>query len=98
MVVDEGTIWTPETLQKIDAITKSLDGWDYDARVDERKHARERLEKEGKLTQGRDQRASSIGRFPPYPVNHDAGALDHAPVDARRRQMEKDGHDLRASS
>ena len=38
VVVEQGTIWTPETLAKIDAITKSLDGWDYDARTDERKH------------------------------------------------------------
>ena len=61
LTVDEGTIYTPETLQKIDAITKSLDGWDYDARIDERKAEKQRLQKEGKKTQGRDQRASSTG-------------------------------------
>src|SRR5262249_15024680 len=48
--VDEGTIWTPENLQKIASITKSLDGWDYDARSDERKAEKKRLEADTKKT------------------------------------------------
>ncbi len=89
VVVDEGTIWTPETLSKIDAITKSLDGWDYDPRSDERKHAREQLEAEKRLTRP-EIRAELDRRFPPYPVNHDAvRSITH--LSARVVQMEKDG-------
>ena len=64
--VDKGTIYTPETLQKIDAITKSLDGWDYDARIDERKAEKQRLQKEGKKTKPRSTR-SSTGCSRPIP-------------------------------
>ena len=89
VVVNEGTIYTPETLQKIDAITKSLDGWDFDARSDERKAARVELEKAGKLS--RDEiRVELDKRFPPYPVNHDqVRALTH--LSTRVVQMDKDG-------
>ena len=89
VVVEQGTIWTPETLAKIDAITKSLDGWDYDARADERKHLRAELEREGRL--GRDEiRAELDRRFPPYPVNHDhVRSITH--LSSRVVQMEKDG-------
>ncbi|HXZ84886.1 MAG TPA: MMPL family transporter [Myxococcota bacterium] len=87
--VDEGTIYTPEDLQKIDAITKSLDGWDYDARLDERKAERERLQKAGGKT--RQEIAALLDReFPPYPVNHDTvRSLTH--LSTRVVQMEKDG-------
>jgi predicted RND superfamily exporter protein len=89
VVVKDGTIWTPDTLQKIDAITKSLDGWDYDARTDERKHAREELEAEKRLTSA-EIKAELDRRFPPYPVNHDAvRSITH--LTARVVQMEKDG-------
>ncbi len=89
LVVKDGTIWTPETLGKIDAITKSLDGWDYDARIDERKHAREELEAEGRLTNAEIKKELDR-RFPPYPVNHDAvRSITH--LTARVVQMEKDG-------
>jgi predicted RND superfamily exporter protein len=87
--VDEGTIYTPESLQKIAEITKSLDGWDYDARLDERKAERERLQKAGGKTR---QEITAIldRRFPPYPVNHDTvRSLTH--LSTRVVQMEKDG-------
>ena len=89
VVVKDGTIWTPETLAKIDAITKSLDGWDYDARTDERKHAREELEAEKRLSRA-EIRTELDRRFPPYPVNHDAvRSITH--LSARVVQMDKDG-------
>ena len=87
--VDEGTIYTPENLAKIDAITKSLDGWDYDARVDERKAEKERLQKAGGKT--RQEIAAELDRrFPPYPVNHDqVRSITH--LSTRVVIMEKDG-------
>jgi predicted RND superfamily exporter protein len=89
VVVENGTIWTPDTLAKIDAITKSLDGWDYDARTDERKHARKELEASGALT--RDEiRAELDRRYPPYPVNHDqVRSLTH--LSTRVVEMDKLG-------
>jgi predicted RND superfamily exporter protein len=89
LVVDEGTIYTPENLAKIDAITKSLDGWDYDARTDERKAEKERLQKDGKETRA-EIAAELDRRFPPYPVNHDqVRSLTH--LSTRVVILEKDG-------
>ncbi|MFI5316987.1 MAG: RND family transporter [Myxococcota bacterium] len=86
--VDEGTIYTPENLAKIDEITKSLDGWDYDARTDERKAERERLQKAGKPRA--EINAELDRRFPPYPVNHDqVRSLTH--LSTRVVILEKDG-------
>jgi uncharacterized protein len=87
--VDEGTIYTPENLQKIAEITKSLDGWDYDPRTDERKAERERLQKQGGRTKA-EITALLDRKFPPYPVNHDTvRSLTH--LSTRVVQMEKDG-------
>jgi len=88
LVVDD-SIYTPENLAKIDAITKSLDGWDYDARGDERKVEKERLEKEAKKTRA-EITAELERRFPPYPVNHDqVRSLTH--LSTRIVILEKDG-------
>ena len=88
-VVDEGTIYTPENLAKIDAITKSLDGWDYDARTDERKAEKDRLTKEGKKTRA-EINAELDRLFPPYPVNHDqVRSITH--LSTRVVIFEKDG-------
>ena len=87
--VDEGTIYTPDDLQRIDRITKSLDGWDYDARTDERKAERERLQKAGGKTRA-EITAILDAKFPPYPVNHDqVRSLTH--LTTRVVMMEKDG-------
>ena len=89
LTVDEGTIYTPEILQKIDAITKSLDGWDYDARVDERKAEKQRLQAEGKKSKA-EINAELDRMFPPYPVNHDqVRSLTH--LSTRVVVMEKEG-------
>jgi predicted RND superfamily exporter protein len=87
--VGEGTIWTPDNLARIDSITKSLDGWDYDARLDERKAEKARLEAEGKKT--RTEINAELDRlFPPYPVNHDqVRSLTH--ISTRVVIVEKDG-------
>jgi predicted RND superfamily exporter protein len=89
LTVDEGTIYTPENLAKIDAITKSLDGWDYDPRTDERKAEKERLQKQGGKTR-QEISAELDRRFPPYPVNHDqVRSLTH--LSTRVVILEKDG-------
>lgn len=70
VVVEDGTIFTPEVIQKIDRITKELDGVGYDSRTDERNARRDQLEAEGEL--GPDEIITILDReFPPYPVNHD---------------------------
>jgi predicted RND superfamily exporter protein len=67
--VEEGTIFNPETLDKISRITRSLDGWDYESRVPERKALTRALEAQGVLS--RDEIEAEVDRrFPPYPVNH----------------------------
>jgi predicted RND superfamily exporter protein len=82
VVVKEGTIFTPETLQKIDRITKSIDGVGagdllppYDSQTDEREEYREVVEEKAE-EDGVELTAFSIikkldQKFPPYPVNHD---------------------------
>ncbi len=68
VVVKEGTIFTPEILQKIDAITKRLDGLGYDSQTDAREELRFELEE-------RELEPVEINKildqtYPPYPVNH----------------------------
>jgi predicted RND superfamily exporter protein len=82
VVVKEGTIFTPETLAKIDRITKSIDGVEagdqlpsYDSQTDARDEYRSVIEEEAEA-EGRELTAFQIIRrldqkFPPYPVNHD---------------------------
>ncbi len=69
VVVEHGTIFTPEHLQKIDQITKAVDGVGYDSKTEEREALREELEERGvayeKIQEDLDR------RYPPYPVNHD---------------------------
>jgi hypothetical protein len=47
LAVEEGTIFNPETLEKIGRITRSLDGWDYDAKVPERRAVKKMLHEIG---------------------------------------------------
>ena len=69
LVVKDGTIFTPETLQKIHRITRRLDGVGYESHTDERDEMRDELEEQGLLTQKETQKEIDI-RYPPYPVNH----------------------------
>jgi len=82
LVVKEGTIFTPETLQKIDRITKSIDGVEagpklpaYDSQTDARDEYRAKIEEQADAA-GEELTAFQIIKrldrvFPPYPVNHD---------------------------
>ncbi len=68
VVVEEGTIFTPEIIQKINRITRRLDGRGFESHTDEREELREQLEEEGlspkKILKALDE------AYPPYPVNH----------------------------
>jgi predicted RND superfamily exporter protein len=70
VVVKEGTIFNPTTLEKIHEVTRRLDGVGYNSHVDERDELRDQLEEKGNLSleQIRD---VLDRRYPPYPVNHD---------------------------
>ena len=69
VVVEEGTVFTPEVIGAISRITKRLHGEGYDSRTDEREERREELEDaevpNREIVKLLDQ------EFPPYPVNHD---------------------------
>ena len=68
LVVNEGTIFTPETLAKISEMTKRLDGLGYDSQSDERDEVQEELEELG-MDPASIRKELNI-RFPQYPVNH----------------------------
>ncbi|MAE96678.1 MAG: hypothetical protein CL910_18680 [Deltaproteobacteria bacterium] len=79
VVVEEGTIFTPEILQKIDRITKSIDGVEasdelpaYDSQTDARDELRDQWEEESEEEISAFKMIRRLDRkFPPYPVNHD---------------------------
>ena len=82
LIVKEGTIFTPETLAKIDRITKSIDGVEageqlpaYDSHTEERDELRTKIEEQAEAA-GEELTAFQIIKrldrvYPPYPVNHD---------------------------
>ncbi|MCP5071592.1 MAG: MMPL family transporter [bacterium] len=82
VVVKKGTIFTPETLEKLTRITHRLDGEGYDSQIGARNAYREQLEtslpNDAKLDTTRLIRILDR-KFPPYPVNHDrVQSLTHA--------------------
>jgi len=88
VIVRDGTIFTPERLQKIDAITKALDGIGYDSQTDARQALREQLEDQGLEHAEVSQRLDRA--YPPYPVNHDqVRSISHRST--RVIQIEPDG-------
>jgi len=88
IVVKDGNIFTPETLQKLAKITKAVDGVGFDSQNEKREELRAKLEASGltgeKLIKELDQ------VYPPYPVNHDqVRSLAHPST--RAVQIEPDG-------
>jgi predicted RND superfamily exporter protein len=74
VIVKDGTIFTPETLQKIARITNRLDGEGYDSQTGAREEARDRIE--DALDEDEELDTFALMRqldqiYPPYPVNHD---------------------------
>jgi hypothetical protein len=88
VVVKDGNIFTPETLQKIHEITRRLDGVGYDSQNDKRDELRTQLEEQGK---SEEQIVKELDRaYPPYPVNHDQiRSVAHSST--RVVQIEPDG-------
>jgi predicted RND superfamily exporter protein len=88
VVVEDGNIFTPETLKKIHEITRRLDGVGYDSHNDEREAMRDQLEAEGLAPEEILKKLDQI--YPPYPVNHDqVRSIAHSST--RVVQIEPDG-------
>ncbi len=89
VVAKEGTIFTPEILQKISRITKALDGVGYDSKTEQREALRAKLEAEGGLSP--EEILKQLDHtYPPYPVNHDqVQSIAHGST--RVIQIEPDG-------
>ncbi|MCU0668346.1 MAG: MMPL family transporter [Myxococcota bacterium] len=89
VAVKDGTIFTPETLAKLNEITRRLDGVGYDSKIEEREALRDALQEQGGRTDEQILRELDR-RFPPYPVNHDqVRSLAHSST--RAVQIEPDG-------
>jgi predicted RND superfamily exporter protein len=89
VVAKQGTIFTPEILQKISRITKALDGVGYDSKTEQREALRSKLEAEGRLSP--EEILKQLDHtYPPYPVNHDQiQSIAHGST--RVIQIEPDG-------
>ena len=89
VVARDGTIFTPEILQKISRITKALDGVGYDSKTEQREALRSKLEDEGRLSP--EEILKQLDHtYPPYPVNHDqVQSIAHGST--RVIQIEPDG-------
>jgi len=70
VVVEEGTIFTPEVLAKIERITKRLDGVGFDSRTEERDELRYALEEANPDMSPAEIQQILDRTYPPYPVNH----------------------------
>jgi predicted RND superfamily exporter protein len=79
VVVNEGTIFEPEIIQKIREITRRLDGIGFDSQTEARDELRDALEEANYDAEDRGEdplytvqqiRDILDRRFPPYPVNH----------------------------
>ncbi|HEX2486849.1 MAG TPA: hypothetical protein VHQ66_16195, partial [Myxococcota bacterium] len=71
VIVKEGTIFTPETIEKIDRITKRLDGEGYESQSDARDELRAKIEENDPDIKPDELMRQLDRAFPPYPVNHD---------------------------
>src|SRR5262245_13978454 len=99
VVTDQPTIFTPETIAKIQEITRRLDGIGFDSRSDDRDALRDQLDEENAAAEEAGAtpphtpeqiRLTLDRRFPPYPVNHNQiQSLTHAST--RVIQIEADG-------
>ncbi len=88
VVVTDGTIFTPERIQKIRDITRRLDGVGFDSQTEARDALRDELEQKG--AEPAAIRAELDRKFPPYPVNHNQ-IQSFAHGSTRVIQIEADG-------
>ncbi len=68
LVVKEGTIFNPVTIEKIHQITLALDGKGYDSHTAERDTMRDELDEQGLEYSQIEKQLDLL--YPPYPVNH----------------------------
>ena len=78
LVVEDGNIFTPETLMKIKRITQSLDGVEaspelpsFDSQTEARDAMRDQIEEDEEDISPRELIKRLDRAYPPYPVNHD---------------------------
>jgi len=78
VVVEDGNIFTPETLAKIQRVTQSLDGVEaspelpaYDSHTEERDALRDQIEETDEDISPEQLMKRLDRAYPPYPVNHD---------------------------
>jgi len=77
VTVEDGTIFTPETLGAIDEITRELDGSGFDGHVEARDEMRRGLEADAAYSAA-EIRSALDRAYPRYPVNHDqVSSLTH---------------------
>jgi predicted RND superfamily exporter protein len=70
VIVENGTIFEPESLAKLKRITDALDGHGFDSHIAERNALADELEAAG--IEDLDEIREELDRaYPPYPVNHD---------------------------
>jgi predicted RND superfamily exporter protein len=89
VVVEEGTIFTPEVLGVVREVTRRLDGVGFDSQSEAREALREQLEQDEGMPPERV-RERLDRSFPPYPVNHDQ-ITSIAHPSARILQIQADG-------
>jgi predicted RND superfamily exporter protein len=89
VVVEEGTIFTPEVISVIREATRRVDGVGFDSQSDARDELRDELEEDENITVEEVRRALDRA-FPPYPVNHNQiRSVTHGST--RVVQIEADG-------
>jgi len=89
VTVEEGTIFTPETINVIREVTRRLDGVGFDSQSDARDELRDRLEEDEDISV-EEVRTELDRKFPPYPVNHNrVDSVTHGST--RVVQIEADG-------
>jgi uncharacterized protein len=90
VMVKEGTIFTPETIEKIDRITKGLDGVGFDSQTEKRDELRDQIEEDNPDIAPNELLRLLDRQYPPYPVNHDqVRSVTHAST--RVTQIAPDG-------
>ena len=90
VVVRDGTIFTPERLEKIQKITQALDGIGYDSQTEAREARRAEIEEQEEDIDSTRLTRTLDREFPPYPVNHDqVRSVSHRST--RVIQIEPDG-------
>jgi predicted RND superfamily exporter protein len=89
IVVEEGTIFTPEIIATVREVTRRLDGVGFDSQSDARDELRDELEEDENITVEAVRQALDRA-YPPYPVDHNqVRSVSHGST--RVVQIEADG-------